>query len=128
MKATNMQDHISPEAAGWIAAAMPTLAKLVPAGLGALIMVAIDPPQSRRELFARLAAAGACSMFLGDIALDALHSWFAFIDPTKHTHHAAVSFLVGACGWFVLGGLAVVLKKLRADPIATIQEGKEKVL
>lgn len=128
MKASNMQDHIPSDTAGWLAAALPTLSKLVPAGLGALIMVAIDPPQNRRELFWRLAAAGMCSMFLGDLALDALHSWFSFIDPTKHTHHAAVSFIVGACGWFVLGAMGVALKKLRADPVAAVAEVKKELL
>lgn len=100
-------------------------AKLVPAGLGALIMVAIDPPANRKELFYRLAAAGLCSIFLGDIAIDALHAWWPVIDPMKHTHQSAVSFIVGGCGWFVLGGLGILLKKLRTDPVGVIEDVKK---
>jgi len=120
-----MQEMNQSDAAGWIAAAMPTISKLFPAGLGALIMVAIDPPESRRELFWRLVAAGACSIFMGDTAMDILHSWWSVIDPAKHTHQAAVSFIVGACGWFVLGALGVLLKKLKADPVGTVVEVKK---
>ena len=32
------------------------MAKLLPAGIGAAIMVLVDPPQSKRELFFRLVA------------------------------------------------------------------------
>ena len=121
-----MQEANSPEAAGWIAA---ILYKFLPAGLGAAIMVAVDPPQSRKELFWRLFVAFACSYLFGDVVFDFLHSFhlFAFLDAHKRAHTVAVDSLMGATGWFIFGGLTVWLKKLKADPVATISEAKKEL-
>ena len=51
------------------AAAGLALAKLVPAGLGAAIMVAVDMPKTRGEFFARFFVAFGCSHLFGDFAL-----------------------------------------------------------
>lgn len=103
------------------------LAKLLPAGLGAALMVAVDPPDSKRELFARLFVAFACSLLFGEVMLDLLHSfaWLSFLDEHKRTHTAAIDALCGALGWFVLGGLSTWLKRFRADPTGAVQAARE---
>lgn len=114
----------SPEAASWIAA---ILYKLLPGGLGAAVMICVDPPASKRELFARFFVAFACSIFLGDVAMDWLDSlsWFAFLDPAKRAHQAGVDFIVGGVGWSAIGAAAMLMKKYRTDPMAAIRDGKE---
>jgi hypothetical protein len=122
-----MQDlHQSPEAAGWVAA---LLYKLLPGGLGAAVMICVDPPESKRELFARLFVAFACSLVLGDVVFDLAHSFtlFAFLDATKRAHTVAVDFIVGGVGWFVIGGAAMLLKRWKADPVAAAEAAKKVV-
>lgn len=123
MKVPPMQDQISSESAGWIAA---LLYKFLPAGLGAAIMIAVEPPKTRKELFWRLVSAFICSAIFGELAMDFLHSvaWFSFLDPAKRSHQAAVDFIVGGSGWFLLGGGGVLLRKVKADPVATAKEMK----
>jgi hypothetical protein len=98
--------------------------KLLPAGIGAALMVAVDPPKDRRELFARAFVAFACSYLFGDTLFDFLDStsWFAFLDGAKRHHHVAVDGFVGAVGWAAAGGLAMWLKKFRGDPAAAVRE------
>lgn len=122
MKMQELQQ--SPETAGWLAA---LLFKLLPGGLGAAVMIMVDPPDSRRELFARLFVAFVASALLGDVVLDALHtfSWFAFLDADKRHHRVAVDFIVGGAGWFVIGAASMWLKRLRADPAAAVEEAKK---
>lgn len=119
-----MQDNLSPETAGWLAAA---LYKFLPAGLGAALMIAVEPPKTRRELFWRLVAAFICSAMLGEFVMDALKSlsWFAFLDPGKRSHQAAVDFIVGGSGWFLLGGAGVLLRRARKNPLGTAKDVKE---
>jgi hypothetical protein len=93
-----MQDlQPSPETAGWLVAA---LYKFLPASLGAAIMIVIEPPKTRRELFWRLMAAFICSAMFGELAMDWLHSlsFLGFLDPHKRAHQAAVDFVVGGSG------------------------------
>lgn len=113
----------SPDAAGWCAA---LLYKLLPGGLGALVMVCVDPPTNKRELFARLLVAFIVSYYLGDVAFDALRSfaWLSFLDPTKRAHTVGVDFIVGGAGWFLVGAAAMALKRLKGDPIGTVKELK----
>jgi hypothetical protein len=105
----------SPEAAGWIAA---LLYKLLPGGLGAAVMICVDPPESKRELFARMFVAFACSLVLGEAVFDFAHSFplFSFLDAAKRSHTVAVDFIVGGVGWAAIGGGAMLLKKWKADP------------
>lgn len=120
----SMQDHFnSPEAS----AVTAIFFKFLPAGLGAAIMIAVEPPKTRRELFWRLVAAFICSAMFGEVAMDALRSFslFAFIDAGKRSHQAAVDFIVGGGGWFVLGGVGVWLRKWRGDPAAAAEEAKK---
>lgn len=123
MKVTQMQDQL-PETAGWVAALMY---KLLPAGLGAAIMICVDPPDTRRELFLRLFVAFACSFLFGDVVLDGLHSFalLSFLDETKRMHRVAVDAITGGCGWFVIGGGVMLLKRWKADPLAAVQEAKK---
>lgn len=118
----NDQFHF-PEATGWLAA---LLYKFLPAGLGAAIMIAVEPPKTRRELFWRLVAAFVCSAMFGELAMDALRSFslFAFVDAGKRSHQAAVDFIVGGSGWFVLGGAGVLLRKWRSDPAAAAEDAR----
>lgn len=115
---------LSPEAAGWLGT---ILYKFLPAGVGAFLMVAVHLPQTKRELFARVFVALAGSLLFTDVLFDFLHSlsWFSFLDDSKKSHVAAVAGLIGACGWFVLGGVSMWLKKFRADPVAAVEEAKK---
>jgi hypothetical protein len=82
------------------------LVKLAPAGVGALIMVLVDPPANKRELFFRVFVAFAASYLLGDVVFDMLHSTaaFSFLDHTKRAHTVAIDGLVGRLGLVVLRG------------------------
>jgi predicted membrane channel-forming protein YqfA (hemolysin III family) len=119
-----MNEHFHPDAAGWLAT---VLSKLLPAGVGAAIMIAVDMPATKRELFMRVFVAMACSIVLGEAFFDYLDSttWFSFLDPGKHMHHAAVNAVLGGAGWFVIGGAAMALKRFRADPVAAVKELKQ---
>ncbi|HEY0824084.1 MAG TPA: hypothetical protein VGD76_09885 [Ramlibacter sp.] len=116
-----MHDLQFPE---WLAA---VLYKFLPAGLGAAIMIAVEPPKTRKELFWRLVAAFICSAIFGEVVMDALKSfsWFTFLDPAKRSHQAAVDFVVGGGGWFLLGGAGVMLRRFKGDPAAAVEEAKK---
>jgi hypothetical protein len=118
-----MQEQLSPESAGWLAAA---IYKFLPATLGAAIMIVIEPPKTRQELFWRLVAAFICSAIFGEFVMDALKSFsmFAFLDPAKRSHQAAVDFIVGGSGWFLLGGGGVLLRRFRGDPAGAAEDAK----
>lgn len=96
------------------------LAKLLPAGLGAAIMVAVDPPQTRRQLFARLFVAFAFSHLFGDFVGVLIHDSWAFFDPSKASHDRALAGALGALGWFVAGGVSVLAKRFRRNPLETV--------
>jgi hypothetical protein len=87
----------------------------------------VEPPKTRRELFWRLVAAFICSAMLGEPAMDWLSSltMFAWLDPAKRSHQAAVDFIVGGGGWFVLGGAGVMLRKFKGDPVAAAEDVKK---
>lgn len=116
-----MNEHNSPEMAG---ASAVLLAKFLPAGLGALVMVAVDVPKTKKELFWRIFVAFASSFLFGDFAFDMLHTFslFAFLDEAKRSHIGAVYAMVGGAGWFVLGGASMWLRKFRADPVAAVKD------
>jgi hypothetical protein len=105
----------SPETPAWLVA---ILYKFLPAGLGAAIMIAVEPPKTRRELFWRVVASFICSAIFGELAMDWAHSLslLSFLEPAKRSHQAAVDFIVGGSGWFVLGGGGVLLRRFKADP------------
>lgn len=109
------------------AGAAGILAKLLPAGIGAALMVAVDPPADKRELFARLFVAFAFSYLFGDVAFDFAKSFalFAFLDASKRMHNVAVDGFMGAVGWSVLGGVSMWLKKFRANPVQAVEEAKK---
>jgi hypothetical protein len=100
------------------------LAKFFPAAVGAALMIAVDPPKTKRDLFARAFVAFAASYLFGDLLFDFLHtfSMFAFLENGKRSHQTAVDGFVGAVGWFVAGGLAVMLKRFRTRPLETMDE------
>lgn len=124
MKVFPMQDQINPEAAGWLAA---LLYKFLPASLGAALMIVIEPPKTRKELFWRLVAAFVCSAIFGEFAMDLLKSFslFVFLDPLKRSHQAAIDFIVGGSGWFLLGGGGVLLRRFKGDPLPVIEDIKK---
>lgn len=105
------------------------LAKLWPAGLGALIVIAVDPPNNRRELFLRVFVAFACSYLFGDVVFDFLRTTGAgaFLDASKRGHATAVDGFVGAVGWFFVGAASVWLRKFKRKPLETISETKQAV-
>lgn len=124
MKASSMQDQLNSDSAGWLAAA---LYKFAPGALGALVMVMVDVPTTRKDLFIRLFVAFIASVLLGGVVFDGLHSlsWFSFLDINKPAHVAAVNFLTGGFGWFVIGGGVMFAKKFRDNPTAAIGEAKK---
>lgn len=116
--------HPMAEPSSSTAAGLGLLIKLLPAGLGAGAMVLVDPPDSKRELFARLFVAFAFSYLFARFAFDLLHSFslFAFLDWDTDEHRIAVEGLCGAAGWFVLGGASTWLRKFRAAPTDAVQD------
>lgn len=127
-----MQDQLhSPEAVGWLApwlaSAAALLAKLLPTGVGAAIMIAVDPPATKLEMFLRAFVAFGFTYLFADTLFDFLRttSPFAFFDPTKRHHHVAVDGFVGAVGWALTGAAAIYLKQLKKDPLKTIAATKE---
>ena len=111
---------------GWLAGLAALASKLVPPILGALIMVALDVPKSRKEFAARIFVAISCSYLFGDTILDFLHgfSWFAFLNPQIHAHTTTIDSLVGATAYFVMSGVAVLLRRGATDPLGTLKEVK----
>lgn len=105
------------------------LAKFFPAAVGAALMIAVDPPKTKRDLFARAFVAFAASYLFGDILFDFLQTFnlFAFLNDAKRSHHTAVDGFVGAVGWFIAGGAAVLLKRFRAKPMETIDDMIDRV-
>jgi hypothetical protein len=116
MRVAQMSDPATAVAGGIIA-------KLLPAGIGAALMVAVDPPETKTELFGRVFVAFAASYLLGEFVFDFLQSFslFSFMDYTKRAHVVAVDGIVGALGWFILGGASMMLKKFRNDPVKAVE-------
>lgn len=95
------------------AAAGIALSKLLPAGLGAALMVAVDMPKTRGELFARFFVAFACSHLFGDVALAILQQWLPMVTAR------AVDGSLGALGYFLAGGVSVLAKRFKRQPLQT---------
>lgn len=80
--------------------------------LGAIVMAAVDPPTTRRELFAQAASAGIGSMIFGPFAVRILSStapWYSLqglvgLDYMEMV--VPVYFVVGALSWGAFGALA----------------------
>jgi hypothetical protein len=89
------------------------LYKLLPASIGAGIMIAVDPPTTKRELFARAFVAFAASYLFGDVAFEVAQNYLIWLDPAKPAHWNAVAGVVGAGGWFVAGAGNQWFKKFR---------------
>lgn len=122
-----MQEQINHAAdAGGLAV---LLAKFFPAAVGAALMVAVDPPKTKRDLFARAFVAFCASYLFGDILFDFLQTFnlFTFLNDAKRSHHTAVDGFVGAVGWFIAGGFAVMLKRFRTKPMQTIDDMIDRV-
>lgn len=94
--------------------------------LGALIMAAVDPPQTRREMFLQAVTAGVGSMLFGGPALRVLDYYVDAIDLTHATigqyieSGVPVYFLIGAFSWGAFGALAKFRKIVREDAAAAI--------
>lgn len=103
------------------AAAGLAFAKLLPAGLGAAIMVAVDMPKTRGELFARFFVAFAFSHLFGDWVLAELHPWL------PHLSARVVDGTLGALGYFIAGGVSVLAKRFRRKPLETARAIRREV-
>jgi hypothetical protein len=116
-------NDLTPDPSGPVAA---LLYKFLPAGVGAAIMVAVDLPASRRELFLRVFVAMAGCYLWGGVVMDWLTTvgWLAFIDPSKREHQVAVNGALGAVGWSAVGAGSMWLKRFRMDPGAAAREVK----
>jgi hypothetical protein len=108
------------------------LAKFLPAAVGAGVMIAVDWPKTRRDAFARIFCAFSMSYLFGDVAFDFLQSFnlFSFLDPIKHGHKTAVDGLMGATGWSLASGVAVMMRRFRKKPFDVLgqfaQSGRDK--
>jgi hypothetical protein len=126
-KQTILKGVVMAEPTSVVAAALGLAAKLFPPLIGAVIVIAVDPPKTRKELFLRFFVALTFSYLFGRTFFDFLKGfgWFMFLDFNNEEHKTAVLGWVGACGWFVMGGAVQMLRKFRNDPLATIEEGKK---
>lgn len=115
-----MADPTNPD---WLA---PVLTKMLPACLGAAIMVAVDLPATKRELFARVFVALVCSLLFTEFTFDFLHGfgWFAFLNESNKMHVAGIAGFLGAVGWFVIGGMAMWLRRFKVAPIDAVKDAK----
>lgn len=100
------------------AAAGIAISKLLPAGIGAAIMIAVDMPKTRGELFARVFVAFAFSHLFGDAAM-ALLSSYAPTLAGAHGVGRALDGILGGLGFFVAGGVAVLAKRFKRQPLKT---------
>jgi hypothetical protein len=125
-----MRGSVLADLYAWLAVIVTALFKFLPPVVGALIVIAVDPPKTRKELFGRFFVALAFSYLFGRTTLDFLKGfgWFTFLDFTNEEHRAAVLGGLGACGWFVAGGTTQILKKLRDKPLETVEEAKKVML
>lgn len=95
------------------AAAGLALYKLAPAGLGAAIMVAVDMPKTRGEFFARFFVAFAVCHLFGDFALAVVQ------EVVPHASARVIDGSLGALGYFLAGGVSVLAKRFRRQPLET---------
>lgn len=128
-----MSDPLSAEAGtivgkAWSAAVtvFPALGKLVPAAAGATLMILVKPPKTNRERFTRYATAFLMSHYMGMWLFDLLSTFssFAFLDRNNELHIDAIKFMVGATGYFLIGGIVVALDKFRKSPFKIISDVK----
>lgn len=115
------------------AAGAGLLVKLGAAGVaglvGGAIMAAVDPPQTRRELFLQAAAAGVASIFFGPAAVRVADYYVDFVSLAGAgaedylTWAVPVYFLVGALAWGAFGALAK-FRRTVADKGAALLEEK----
>lgn len=89
--------------------------------LGAAVMAAFDPPQSRKELFLQAVAAGVGSTVFGPLAVILATKYLSFASAEELT--IPVLFLTGALSWGFFGALAK-LRKMIAQRGAKIVAGK----
>jgi hypothetical protein len=103
------------------------LAKFLPAAFGAALMIMVDMPKTKREYFARFAAAFIVSGLFGGALFDLLDSFslFSFLDEGKRSHVTAIDGLAGACGYFVVGGAAQFLQRFKANPTQAVQDARD---
>lgn len=95
------------------AAAGLAFSKLLPAGLGAAIMVAVDMPKTRGEFFARFFVAFAVCHLFGDFFLAVVQNW------VPQASARVVDGSLGALGYFMAGGVSVLAKRFKKRPLET---------
>lgn len=99
--------------------------------VGAAMMAAFRPPQSKRELFIQGAVALGVSLLFGGSVIRMIDHYFTWMDLAHSSFEdivqstAMVHGLLGAMAWGTFGGLAVLRDKLMTDPIKTIKEIKD---
>jgi hypothetical protein len=109
------------DGASWLAVLGAGLIKLAPAGLGAAMRAVIAPPASRWELLGRAFVAFVFSHLFGDVAAALAAHWIPGFSLANSAHTRAVDGACGALGWFVMGGVAVMAKRFRRDPVKTVR-------
>lgn len=88
--------------------------------LGAVVIAAVDPPKTRREMFMRALAAGVGSLFFGPVAVRVLDHYTDWVNlataPTQEVIElvAPVYLVVGCLSWGLFGAIAMLSKILKA--------------
>ena len=101
---------------------------LIPAILGAAIMLATKPPKERKTMFLYAFVAISSSFLFGHQLAHALDYYVPWVDLTTHAdeHHLdymiAVHGLVGAAAWSVCGLAHTAYAKLREDPAGALRD------
>jgi hypothetical protein len=105
-------------------AAVGLAAKLFPAAIGALIMVAVGPKViSRREIFLRAFVALGLTYLFSDAAAAYVSTEFAWFDQAKH--RTALDGLMGCIGWGAMGGLSSLAQKFKKNPLQVIRDVRD---
>lgn len=97
--------------------------------IGALIMIVVEPPENRKDLFGRLVAAFAASWMFGHIACKITLSWISTVASGIDYTDVVVPVYgtIGGLGWSIFAVLNYWRKKLITAPKEAIQDAKDVV-
>jgi hypothetical protein len=110
------------ETASGVAAGL--VAKLTPAGIGALIMVAVGPKTiTRQEIFLRAFVALGATYLFSDAVASYVMANYAWFDAVKH--RTALDGLIGCVSWGMVGGANALLQRFKRKPLETFREVRD---
>lgn len=74
--------------------------------LGALVIAAVAPPKTRKEMFLHAACAGVGSLTFGPLAVRILAGAFEVLNPVTIEVAVPIYFVVGSLSWGAFSALA----------------------